>query len=110
MPWPSREKPCAGEVRQAITRDVLALAADGKAETYEKYDYYPQKWTDLHRDRRRTIGWALYGLLGIQKGDREASAIVSHTLHSGVSFGSTRCWPSFTLAPPPVRTVGQLVR
>lgn len=65
---------CAGRVRQAITDDVLALAAAGKAAKYEDYDYYPPQWNDLHRDRRRGVGWGLYGLLGIKKGDREASA------------------------------------
>ena len=64
---------CTGEVRDAISRDVLQLTHEGKASTYEEYDYYPAKWADVHRDRRRTIGWALYGLLGIEKGDREAS-------------------------------------
>lgn len=65
---------CAGEVRDAITRDVLSLAGEGKAKNYEDYDYYPSKWQDVHRDRRRGVGWGLYGLLGIQKGDREASS------------------------------------
>lgn len=65
---------CTGAVKEAITRDVLAMADAGEGGTYEQYDYYPQKWADIHRDRRRTIGWALYGLLGIQKGDREGSA------------------------------------
>ncbi len=65
---------CAGEVRQAIIDDVLALAAEGKAAKYEDYDYYPPVWNDVHRDRRRGVGWGLYGLLGIEKGDREGSA------------------------------------
>ncbi|MGK0171141.1 MAG: nitroreductase [Gammaproteobacteria bacterium] len=65
---------CAGEVKDAITRDVLALAGQGDAKSYSDYDYYPQKWHDVHRDRRRGVGWGLYGLLGIGKGDREASA------------------------------------
>jgi len=65
---------CAGAVRQAITDDVLALAAKGEAKKYEDYDYYPASWRDIHRDRRRGVGWSLYGLLGIAKGDREASA------------------------------------
>ena len=65
---------CAGAVRQAITNDVLALAAESKAAKYEDYDYYPPVWNDTHRDRRRGVGWRLYDLLGIKKGDREASA------------------------------------
>jgi nitroreductase len=64
----------AGAVREAITRDVLDLAAAGGAKKYEDYDYYPPTWKDIHRDRRRGVGWSLYGLLGIEKGDREASA------------------------------------
>ncbi len=65
---------CTGAVRQAITDDVLAMAKAGKGRKYEDYDYYPPTWQDIHRDRRRGVGWALYGLLGIEKGDREGSA------------------------------------
>ncbi|MEM8689136.1 MAG: nitroreductase family protein [Pseudomonadota bacterium] len=65
---------CAGAVKQAITEDVLEMAKAGAGRSYEHYDYYPATWKDVHRDRRRGIGWSLYGLLGIEKGDREASA------------------------------------
>jgi len=65
---------CTGDVRQAITDDVLALAAESKAAQYEDYDYYPPVWNDTHRGRRRGVGWELYGLLGIKKGARKASA------------------------------------
>ncbi len=65
---------CTGAARDAIENDVLELAKEGKGSKYEDYDYYPVQWKDIHRDRRRGVGWGLYGLLGIQKGDREASA------------------------------------
>ncbi|MEM1200071.1 MAG: nitroreductase family protein, partial [Pseudomonadota bacterium] len=65
---------CTGAVKQAITDDVLELAKAGAGKSYDHYDYYPATWKDVHRDRRRGIGWGLYGLLGIEKGDREASA------------------------------------
>jgi nitroreductase len=65
---------CAGGVKDAITEDVLTLAKSGKALPYEDYDYYPKHWEDVHRERRRGVGWGLYGLLGIKKGDREASS------------------------------------
>ena len=64
---------CAGAVKDAIIADVLRQAEAGKAAKYEDYDYYPPVWNDTHRDRRRGVGWSLYGLLGIQKGDRERS-------------------------------------
>ena len=51
-----------------------AQSAKSKAAKYEDYDYYPPVWNDTHRDRRRGVGWELYGLLGIKKGDREARA------------------------------------
>ena len=56
------------------TDDVLELARAGQAKTYEEYDDYPTTWPDIHRDRRRGVGWSLYGLLGIVKGDREGAA------------------------------------
>jgi len=65
---------CVGDIKQAITDDVLELARLGQAKGYEEYDYYPATWKDVHRDRRRGIGWSLYGLLGIVKGDREGAA------------------------------------
>lgn len=64
---------CTGTVKQAITDDVLAMAKDGGGYSYDHYDYYPAKWKDEHNARRRGVGWALYGLLGIEKGDREGS-------------------------------------
>lgn len=65
---------CTGAVKQAITDDVLALARSGRGGKYEDYNYYPADWKDVHRDRRRGVGWSLYGLLGIAKGDREGAA------------------------------------
>ncbi|MDP3512395.1 MAG: nitroreductase [Sulfuritalea sp.] len=37
----------------------------------EPYDYYPQEWISPYIDRRRKLGLDLYGLLGIQKGDKD---------------------------------------
>lgn len=37
----------------------------------EPYAYYPIEWTSPFVDRRRKVGWDLYGLLGIGKGDKE---------------------------------------
>ena len=65
---------CTGRVKQAITDDVLELVRSGRGRTYEELGYYPATWKDIHRERRRGVGWSLYGLLGIEKGDREASA------------------------------------
>jgi len=37
----------------------------------EEYAYYPREWISPFVERRRKVGWDLYGLLGIAKGDRE---------------------------------------
>jgi len=38
----------------------------------EEYAYYPREWRSPYIDRRRKVGWDLYGLLGIAKGDKAA--------------------------------------
>ena len=63
-----------GTLQSGRSDDVLALVRSGGGEKYEDYDYYPAEWKDVHRDRRRGVGWSLYSLVGIPKGDRVASA------------------------------------
>ncbi|WP_130802323.1 nitroreductase [Acinetobacter ihumii] len=46
-----------------------------KASDYpETFAYYPEKWISPFIDRRRENGWGLYGLLNIQKGEKEKMA------------------------------------
>ena len=40
----------------------------------ETFAYYPETWISPFIDRRRANGWGLYGLLGIQKGEKEKMA------------------------------------
>jgi nitroreductase len=51
----------------------LRAAFDDPAERArhtEEYAYYPTEWTSPYIDRRRKVGWDLYGLLGIDKTDK----------------------------------------
>jgi nitroreductase len=81
-PSGTNTQPWKAYVLQGASRDTLvekvraahdalhanpALAAEYK----EEYDYYPEKWVSPFIDRRRANGWALYGLLGIVKGDKD---------------------------------------
>ena len=50
---------------RAVYDDPVALAAH-----HEEYDYYPGEWTSPFIERRRKVGWDLYGLLGIAKTDK----------------------------------------
>lgn len=70
QPW----KVCvvAGESLVRLSRDLLSAYDDPQRDTLyrEEYPYYPRQWVSPYLDRRRKIGWDLYGLLGIEKGDK----------------------------------------
>lgn len=61
-----------GAAKDALS-DAIVRAHDdpSSAERHrEPYDYYPGMWCSPYLDRRREVGWGLYGLLGIEKGDK----------------------------------------
>jgi nitroreductase len=62
----------AGRTRQEICAAVRSAAQLPSDRPSGPYDYYPTQWRDPYLARRRACGWGLYGVLGIQKGDREA--------------------------------------
>ncbi len=62
-----------GGARARLCAEILAQHEAGEAPEME-YPYYPKEWVEPYLARRREVGWALYGLLGIAKGDREATA------------------------------------
>ncbi|WP_342640050.1 nitroreductase [Rhodoligotrophos ferricapiens] len=70
QPW--RVKVAAGEVLKAISRDLLAAHDDPNSPSRREYEYYPTKWEEPYLGRRRKVGWDLYGLLNIAKGDKPA--------------------------------------
>ena len=71
QPW--RVYVLTGAARDQLAGEVCEAHARGE-EPEAEYAYYPHEWRSPFLDRRRQIGWALYGLLGIAKGDREATA------------------------------------
>lgn len=62
-----------GAAREALCRDILAAYGDPQQarQHTEEYDYYPREWVSPYIERRRKVGWDLYGLLGIGKADRD---------------------------------------
>ncbi len=62
-----------GAAKDRLGDAILAARRDGAGDPAPEYDYYPQEWPEPYRSRRRTNGWELYGLLGIEKGDRAKS-------------------------------------
>lgn len=71
QPW--KVHVVSGAARDRLSAALLAAHEAGEPEARE-YQYYPVNWRSPYIDRRRATGWGLYGLLGIQKGDREAMA------------------------------------
>jgi nitroreductase len=62
----------AGEARARLTQAMYAEFMERGEEAWKReFDYYPSKWREPYLSRRRKIGWDLYGLLGIGKGERE---------------------------------------
>ena len=51
--------------------EAISKNPDLSKDYEEAYSYYPEKWFSPYIDRRRENGWSLYGLLGIEKGDKE---------------------------------------
>jgi nitroreductase len=64
----------AGAARERLSAAIVAAYDDPaeRASHVEEYDYYPREWISPYIDRRRKVGWDLYGLLGIGKADKAA--------------------------------------
>lgn len=60
-----------GEKKEAISCEVLAVRESGAKGYDSEYTYSPPDIGEPYIGRRRKVGWDLYGLLGIAKGDRE---------------------------------------
>jgi len=71
QPWKVRV--LTGEAKASLSRKIVDVFDDpeARAEHREEYDYYPTEWVSPYIDRRRKVGWDLYGLLGIGKTDKE---------------------------------------
>jgi len=68
QPWQTRV--FTGDPLQALC-DVVVKAFDEKPiGNQSEVQYYPDEWFEPYVGRRRKVGWDLYGLLGIEKGDK----------------------------------------
>ncbi len=73
QPW--KVTVLTGAAKEALSQKILAAhdanaAAGSTGADVGEYDYYPTEWAPPYIDRRRKIGWDLYGLLGITKADK----------------------------------------
>ncbi|MFK7994588.1 MAG: nitroreductase [Granulosicoccus sp.] len=69
QPW--KTYVVTGESRERLCTTVCEAFDDPDTPGNSQVDYYPKRWFEPYLGRRRQVGWALYGLLGIGKGERE---------------------------------------
>ena len=68
QPW--KVHALAGVALKRLCDALMAEHAAGITPESE-YQYYPRKFFEPFHNRRRKVGWDLYGLLGIAKGENE---------------------------------------
>ncbi len=62
-------------VTRVCTAQINSFQDPKYAEQHsESFAYYPKHWISPYIERRRENGWGLYGLLGIEKGDKQKMA------------------------------------
>lgn len=66
QPWRLR---VLGPRARAKLEAALVAALDDPSAREEEYRYYPVTFREPYLSRRRKVGWDLYGLLGVAKGD-----------------------------------------
>ena len=70
QPW--RVYVLTGAAKESLSARLRAAYDDPaeRARHTEEYAYYPTEWVSPYIDRRRKVGWDLYGLLGIARTDK----------------------------------------
>lgn len=68
-----------GDTRQRLSESILAAYLDPAQNVRheEEYAYYPRQWVSPYQERRRKVGWDLYGLLGLAR-DNKAGMQAQH--------------------------------
>ena len=91
-----------GETRDRLCAATCKAFDDPSEKHLIEVPYYPEKWFEPYLARRRKVGWDLYGLLGIKKGDHaktheqhkrnfqlfDAPVCLMFTVHRDLSTGS----------------------
>ena len=60
-----------GAALKRVTGAVCRAFDSGPEQFKSVYPYYPEQFIEPFLSRRRKLGFAMYGLIGIEKGDRE---------------------------------------
>lgn len=71
QPW--KTYVLTGDSLAGLSHAILKVYNDPESakDHTEEYAYYPREWVSPYIERRRKIGWDLYGLLGITRDDKQ---------------------------------------
>ena len=62
-----------GAAKDRLSSSILRFRDEAQAPATPEYDYYPEKWPEPHLTRRREVGWAMYNIIGVKRGDHAAA-------------------------------------
>src|SRR5215467_1389169 len=72
QPW--RVRVITGDIKERLTKAIFdAVNRDGFEPYQREWNYYPVNWREPFLGRRRKIGWDMYSLLGVAKGNFEGT-------------------------------------
>jgi nitroreductase len=69
QPW--KAMVLTGAAQQRASRAVLAARETENDKHKAEYSYYPDRFPEPYLSRRRKIGWDMYGLIGIERGQTD---------------------------------------
>lgn len=69
QPW--RVYVVAGEVKDKLSAEIVDAHFNRADEFKQESEYYPSSFPEPYKSRRRKVGWDLYGLLDIARGEDE---------------------------------------
>jgi len=71
QPW--RVHAVTGDAKRQLSSAIADIDNDPAhaSQLLDPYEYYPREWVTPYLDRKKKVGWELYGLLGIAKGDKQ---------------------------------------
>jgi nitroreductase len=67
QPW--RVRVLTGAAKDRLSKAVYDTAMSEPGQHKSEYAYYPAQFPEPYLSRRRKVGWDLYGLLGIKRGE-----------------------------------------
>jgi len=69
QPWKAHV--LIGAAKERLSQAVLDAHYDDTVENVNERLYYMSEWRDPYLARRRKVGWDMYGLLGIERGEKQ---------------------------------------